>query len=130
MLKGSCLCGEVRYEITANITGLSHCHCTQCQKAHGAAFGTYGRADKRAFRFTEGEENVSLYRSSKNVARSFCGICGSTLQYIDGNTPYLNLAIATLDDPVDKAVNVEIWCSEKVDWLEPSQPMVSHDKSE
>jgi hypothetical protein len=41
MLVGSCLCGTVRYELRATIESLCHCHCIMCQKAHGAAFGTY-----------------------------------------------------------------------------------------
>ena len=40
--QGSCLCGGVRYETTAPLQGASHCHCSMCRKAHGAAFGSYG----------------------------------------------------------------------------------------
>ena len=126
MLKGSCLCGTVQYEISAQLSNLSNCHCIQCQKAHGAAFGTYARVDKRAFRFTNGEDIVSCYRSSKNVTRTFCGLCGSTLQYIDGNTPYLNIAVASLDDPIEETVTEEIWCSKKAPWLDPSAAIKSY----
>ncbi|MFK8029734.1 MAG: GFA family protein [Gammaproteobacteria bacterium] len=129
MLNGSCLCGTVRYEISARVRNLSNCHCTQCQKAHGAAFGTYAQADKRAFRFTSGEDMVSCYRSSKNVTRTFCGLCGSTLQFIDGNTPYLNIAVGTLDDAIDEHVAEEIWCSEKASWLNPAAEIESHQKN-
>jgi hypothetical protein len=37
MLKGSCLCGQVRYEYDGEITEISICHCQQCRKAQGAA---------------------------------------------------------------------------------------------
>ena len=127
MLNGSCLCGAVKYEVSAQLGEISHCHCTQCQKAHGAAFGTYAQADMRAFRFTEGEESVSCYRSSKNVTRTFCGVCGSTLQFIDGQTPYLNLALATLDDPIDEKVTAEIWCKEKASWWDHTMAIDSYD---
>ena len=40
MLKGSCLCGGIRYEIDAELKAVSNCHCGQCRKASGAAFGT------------------------------------------------------------------------------------------
>lgn len=127
MLRGSCLCGVIQYTISADISGMSHCHCKECQKAHGAAFGTYGRADKRAFRFTEGEDSLGMYRSSKNVTRTFCTLCGSTLQFIDGTTPYLNFAIATLDDPINDIIDVEIWCKERASWLPLDSSMSSHD---
>ena len=38
MLKGSCLCGSVRYEIDGPLDGAMNCHCSMCRKAHGAAF--------------------------------------------------------------------------------------------
>ena len=38
MLKGSCLCGGVRYEIDAELQSVSYCHCSQCRKASGAAY--------------------------------------------------------------------------------------------
>lgn len=51
MLSGSCLCGAVSYEIDAPIESASHCHCSQCRKAHGAAFATYGKVRREAFRY-------------------------------------------------------------------------------
>lgn len=37
-LHGGCLCGCVRFEIDGPLLRSSHCHCRQCQKAHGAPF--------------------------------------------------------------------------------------------
>lgn len=36
-LTGGCLCGAIRYTVSAPITELRACHCTSCQKASGAA---------------------------------------------------------------------------------------------
>ncbi len=41
MIHGSCLCKRVRFEIRGALGRSSHCHCSMCRKAHGAAFGTY-----------------------------------------------------------------------------------------
>lgn len=40
-LEGSCLCGAVRYQVDGPPKRVAHCHCTLCQKHHGAAFGSY-----------------------------------------------------------------------------------------
>ncbi|MGZ0843339.1 GFA family protein, partial [Klebsiella pneumoniae subsp. pneumoniae] len=32
----------------APIESASHCHCSQCRKAHGAAFATYGKVRREA----------------------------------------------------------------------------------
>ena len=42
-LRGSCLCGGVRFEIDGLLMRSSHCHCRQCQRAHGAPFRTRAR---------------------------------------------------------------------------------------
>lgn len=53
MHKGSCLCGEVRYEIAGDIKYVRHCHCSMCRKAHGAAFGSYAKVPASWYRIEE-----------------------------------------------------------------------------
>ena len=35
MFRGSCLCGEVVYQVRGEIASTSHCHCKMCQKQLG-----------------------------------------------------------------------------------------------
>lgn len=76
-LQGSCLCGEVRFEIAGPLMRSSHCHCRQCQKAHGAPFRTRARVAAADFRFLAGEELVSFYESTPGTHRGFCKVCGA-----------------------------------------------------
>ncbi len=78
MIKGSCLCGRVQYQLADEIREVSMCHCSQCQQAQGSAFVAVCpvEADKLAF---TGEEYIKHYESSKGKLRSFCGECGSPL---------------------------------------------------
>jgi len=41
MTRASCLCGDVVWELDGPFELMSHCHCSRCRKAHGAAFATY-----------------------------------------------------------------------------------------
>jgi hypothetical protein len=34
-LKGSCLCGVVKYEVTGEPSRFYHCHCSRCRKVTG-----------------------------------------------------------------------------------------------
>ena len=70
-LRGSCLCGGVRFEIDGALMRSSHCHCRQCQKAHGAPFRTRARVAAADFRFLVGEELVSFYESTPGTHRGF-----------------------------------------------------------
>lgn len=99
MIRGSCLCGGVRFEIDGPVGRASHCHCSMCRKAHGAAFGTYGRVERQDFRWTAGEKLVARFRSSPEVTRTFCSRCGSTLQWLHARAlDRMTIALGVLDD--------------------------------
>src|SRR6516165_7406463 len=80
VLRGSCLCGAVRFEIDGPLMRSSHCHCRQCQKAHGAPFRTRARVAAADFRFLAGEELVSFYESTPGTHRGFCKVCGAPVR--------------------------------------------------
>jgi hypothetical protein len=101
-LFGGCLCGSVRYEITALPGTVEHCHCTMCRKAHGAAFSTNALVPSDALTVTSGAAVISEYESSPNRRKCFCARCGSQLviRRLDG--PALTVVTpGTIDgDPV------------------------------
>jgi hypothetical protein len=76
---GSCLCGAVHFEVEGPIEQVGHCHCTICQRAHGAAFVTWAAIPTERLHVTDGESALVHYRSSEIGTRSFCGTCGSTM---------------------------------------------------
>ena len=61
-LRGSCLCGGVRFEVTAPFRRANHCHCSRCRK-HSGTFGlTQGRVPREGFRLVAGEALIRVYR--------------------------------------------------------------------
>jgi hypothetical protein len=64
MLKGSCLCGGIRYEIDADLGPVTNCHCSQCRKAAGAAFASNASVPAMSFRFVAGAELLKEWESS------------------------------------------------------------------
>ena len=38
---GGCLCGAVRFTVTLPSLFCGHCHCTLCQRSHGAGYVTW-----------------------------------------------------------------------------------------
>ena len=78
-LTGSCLCGGVRFELTAPFRRANHCHCSRCRK-HSGTFGlTQGRVARAAFRLLAGDELIRVYRPDGGAAKAFCSRCGSSL---------------------------------------------------
>jgi hypothetical protein len=74
-LRGSCLCGGVRFEIDGPLMRSSHCHCRQCQKAHGAPFRTRAPVAAADFRFLAGEELVSTPGTHRGFAKCAARLC-------------------------------------------------------
>ncbi|MDI3249675.1 MULTISPECIES: GFA family protein [unclassified Pseudomonas] len=119
--QGSCLCAAVTYELSATPKSVSHCHCSQCRKSHGAAFASYGSVPRDALRVLSGANSIRTYASSEAVLREFCTHCGSALFWSRSHgefADWVSIALGTLDTPfiaekqkhvhVDSAVH---WCS-------------------
>ena len=119
MLKGSCLCGGIRYEIDAELTAVSNCHCGQCRKASGAAFGTGATIPTASFRFLAGEELLKEWESSPGKRRCFCGRCGSPiLKRNDARPEILRLRLGTLDTDPGVKPSKHIYVGSKAPWVE------------
>jgi len=76
-MQSSCLCGGITWEIDGPLDRMSHCHCSRCRKAHGAAFATYAMAPAAAFRLRGGP--IGRWESSPGFFRGFCARCGSVV---------------------------------------------------
>jgi hypothetical protein len=78
-LTGGCLCGGVRFEVTAPPLEAGYCHCTRCQRRTGTAVANTARLERGAFRIVAGEELVRVYRPETGFEKGFCSECGSAL---------------------------------------------------
>ncbi|MHA6493880.1 GFA family protein [Pseudomonas borbori] len=126
MHTGSCLCGIVKYRIDAPITALSHCHCSMCRKAHGAAFATYASVPLEAFHFTEGKDQLGAHHSSEHVTRTFCKRCGANLQFVDNRDHTVGVTAGTLDSPLGVLPQKHIFTGSKADWYEIRDGLTQH----
>src|SRR5262245_34662378 len=128
MLRGSCLCGTIRYEVKGQLGRAVHCHCSMCRKAHGAAFGSYARVNDADFTLTSGADRLASYQSSPEVTRTFCGRCGSTLQFISTKRPgSFSLALGTLDDDPGIRQAMNIFVGSKAPWHDITDELPRHD---
>lgn len=78
-LQGGCLCGAVRYEVSAPIISAGYCHCTHCQKRTGTGSSANCRVPQHGFQLLSGADQLRSYRPPTGVPKLFCSICGSAL---------------------------------------------------
>jgi hypothetical protein len=87
MIRASCLCGAVTWKVVSAVSSMSHCHCSRCRKAHGAAFATYVVAPAGGL-VLEGSDAVVRWPGGDGD-RSFCRQCGSVVPYGSGDVLFL-----------------------------------------
>jgi hypothetical protein len=128
VIRGSCLCGGVQFEIAGPPSGASNCHCSLCRKQHGAAFRSRARIAKADFNWMQGEELVTFYESTPGVLRGFCRVCGSPIvnkfaagspvakRNPDAPSQY-GIALATLDDDPGVRPAAHIFVSSNAPWF-------------
>jgi hypothetical protein len=119
-VRGSCLCGGVRFEITAPFRRANHCHCSRCRK-HSGTFGeTQGRVPRDGFRLIAGEELVRVWRPGDGgAAKAFCERCGSSLfggTWPDGTE--VSVRLGALDDDPGIRPQYHSFVASKAAWGE------------
>ncbi len=118
-VSGSCLCGAVRFTTTLPSLGCVHCHCTICQRNHGAAFVTWFAVPPSALKLESGAEDLVRYASSEHGSRSFCRRCGSSLFCENSEHPErVDIPLAAMSGPIDRAPQLHLFYDSHARWTE------------
>ena len=119
MLNGSCLCGAIRYTISADVTELRACHCIDCQKTSGAAGSVNAMIKAAEFKLTAGTPKRREVKaaSGRTLYRFFCGDCGSPIYSQRQATPEnVSVRAGTFDDAPPMRITANIWTRTARPW--------------
>lgn len=120
-LTGSCQCRSVRYAIARTPLSIYACHCTECQRQSGSAFGTTLLAPREAFAITHGTPKSWLRTadSGRQIDCQFCPDCGTRLVHLNRqNTAFAIVRAGTLDDTSGVHLAGHIWTRSRQPWFE------------
>lgn len=117
IMKGKCLCETIEYEITGSLGPVYNCHCSKCRRWHGSAFRTRASINKNQFKWLNGSENLSSYKSSENVTKFFCKTCGSPLISTYENKPdILSIPLGGIEGISAASIEAHIFVGSKATW--------------
>lgn len=117
LMQGMCLCESVKYEIIGSLGPVYNCHCSKCRRWHGSAFRTRASINKAQFNWVSGSENLTAYKSSENVTKFFCKICGSPLISTYKNKPeVLGVPLGGIDGISEVNIEAHIFVASKAAW--------------
>lgn len=117
---GRCVCGAVRYLLTAEPFTIYACHCTDCQAQSGSTFRLSMPVPRAAIAVTAGvpesAEYTPLDAAPKRAAR--CARCATWLWGEPAHAPAIAiLRPSTLDDRSWVEPVAHIWVRSKQPWV-------------
>jgi hypothetical protein len=118
ILKGSCLCGSVKYEVTGEAKRFYHCHCSRCRKATGTGHASNLFLQPAALRWIHGQEHVRAFKppEAMRFTNQFCAMCGARLprQPLDSDT--VLIPAGSLDDEAPIKPQARIFTGSRAGW--------------
>ena len=118
-IRGSCLCGAVRFEIAGEPLSLSYCHCSRCRKSAGV-FAAVLMVRARDFRLLSGADHLRRYTPEPPFrhVRGFCGTCGSPIGEPSDEHETFPVAASALDDDPGVRPVIHLNVASKPAWYE------------
>ena len=100
VLRGSCLCKGVRYELWPPFIRFVHCYCSRCRKATGGVRATNIAVSPDQFRWTAGEELISRYDlpEARSFSPAICTRCNCPVPRPTRDRQRITVPAGTLDD--------------------------------
>ncbi|KIW13653.1 hypothetical protein PV08_08844 [Exophiala spinifera] len=119
---GACLCGEVKYQYTGDITAKIFCNCKDCQRWSGGTGLPNVVVDRAKFQITAGTPKTFdiVGDSGKINKHFFCGACGSSM-YCEPEVMEDKTCIkcGSLDEPDVAQMQLEIYVKDRVSFQKP-----------
>jgi len=126
--EGGCLCGRVRFSISAEPVGARMCWCRDCQRIASGSPTVNVLFPEEAAAFEGGLGTFRMTADSGNtVERGFCPTCGAQIYSRTVEPPAtqpIRIRAGTLDDPGLMAPTAYIWAASAPHWapFDPALP--------
>jgi hypothetical protein len=114
-----CACGQLQIRCPGEPAKVSLCHCLDCQRRTGSAFGIAAFFDAGS---TEIIGPSRSYRRDSDsgfpVTFHFCGACGSTVFWYPSRKPtVVAVAVGCFADPLFPAPTQAVYCEHRHGWV-------------
>ncbi|MCZ6645012.1 MAG: GFA family protein [SAR324 cluster bacterium] len=117
---GGCQCGAIRYELMGAALQVIACHCTDCQRQSGSAFGMTMVVAEADFRLTHGKVNTFTLKSDAGRTKlgGFCPQCGTRMyNKTDWRPGMIAVKPGTLDETGSLQPQIHLWTRNKQGWV-------------
>lgn len=135
MIKGSCLCGGVKFEIRGSKGLFELCHCNRCRKATGSAFAAGLQVRGEDLRIVQGQELIKTFEAPiidapPAYTNRFCGRCGSPVPVPSDDASWLEVPAGAFDDDPKIRPDKHIYIDFKSPWYSVDDGLPQMTKSQ
>jgi hypothetical protein len=118
-IAGSCLCGQITYDVARPLTGMRHCHCSRCRRARAAPHASNAFGPIAGFRFTSGESLLRTWKlpEARFFAQSFCSHCGAPMPRVSLEHDLVVIPAGSFDDDPGVRPTEHIFVGSKASWF-------------
>lgn len=129
-LEGSCQCGKVRYSIDGEPYRLNVCHCRDCQRQSGSAFGMSLVIKPENFRLNAGElkEFTTIADSGREKTCAFCPDCG--VRIYNRTSALMSVKAGTMNETSWLVPDAHYWTKRKQPWTPVPPEATQFDEAE
>jgi hypothetical protein len=115
-MQGGCQCGNIRYNIEGKPIGLNVCHCKDCQRQSGSAFGMSLIIYPESFMLLSGhlKEFELQVESGRTKTCAFCPDCG--VRIYNRTSALCSVKAGTLDDTRSLQPDAHYWTRSMQSW--------------
>ncbi len=128
-IKGGCQCGYVRYTVVDEPIRLNVCHCTDCQKQSGSAFGMSLVIKPESLLIESGELQEFQVKadSGREKTCGFCPKCG--VRIVNRSSVLCSIKAGTLDNTRDLKPDAHYWNASKQGWVSLPDEIPGYDSN-
>ena len=118
--QGSCLCGDVAYEISSPPLRMYFCHCSRCRQGSSAEHCANVFYKAEGFRWTRGADLVQNYKlpDAQYFGTAFCKRCGSAVPRVSFERNVAVVPAGSLDSEPGIAPSAHIYVGSKSPWTD------------
>ena len=128
-IRGSCLCGSVKFEVQSNLGIYRYCFCSLCRKNRGTRYAANILVDPEDFHWTRGETLVGRFDlPDSRFGNCFCSQCGTPMprHTLSGKSVVIPSGVFD-DEPGVQPDHVAFWDS-RVSWLPGAGDLDKHSR--
>ncbi|MAM09463.1 MAG: aldehyde-activating protein [Rhizobiaceae bacterium] len=114
---GSCLCGDVKFQISGAFESFFLCHCRRCRKDTGSAHAANLFSSTATLSWISGLDNVQTYKvPGTRHEKSFCARCGSAVPSVQMEGALVVVPAGSLDSAIENRPSAHICLASRAEW--------------